>query len=96
MDHGQLTDGGPEGLGNGTLSSPTGVPGGLVRRMESGNLENERVHHTHNVLNYHTQFSSSFAGDREGPATGDWNSRDPNLNYTSAIDETDDYGRLPG
>ena len=96
MDHGQLTDGGPEGLGNGTLSSPTGVPGGLVRRMESGNLENERVHHTHNVLNYQTQFSSSFAGDREGPATGDWNSRDPNLNYTSAIDETDDYGRLPG
>ncbi|EDR07123.1 uncharacterized protein LACBIDRAFT_298950 [Laccaria bicolor S238N-H82] len=97
MDQGQLMDGGPEGLGNSTTSNPIGASGGLVPRMESGNLENERVHHTHNVQNYHTQFSSSFAGgDREGPATGTWNGRDSNLDYTSAVDETDDYGRLPG
>jgi len=89
MDHGQSTDGGPEGFGNSTTSSPTGASGGLVRRMESGNLDNERVHHTHNVPNYHT----SPAGDREGPVTGDWNSRARHLDYT---DETDDYGRLPG
>jgi len=62
--------------------------------MESGNLENERVHCTCNVLNYnHTQFSSSSAGYHEGPVTGDWNGRACHLDYT---DEMDDYGRLPG
>jgi len=69
-------DGGPKGLGNSTTSSRTGASGGLVRRMESGNLENERVHCTHNVPNYnHTQFSSSSAGYHEGPVRGDWNSK---------------------
>ena len=96
MDQGQLTDGGPEGLGNSTTSGPTGTSGGPFRRMEPGNLENERVHRTHNVLNYHTRFLSSFGGNHEGPAAGYWNGCDPNLDYTSALDETDDYGRLPG
>lgn len=95
MDQGRWTDGDPECLGNSTTPGHTSASSGFVRRMESGNVENERVHHTHNALNYHTQFSSPFTGDRESPATGDRNGRDPNLDYNS-IDETEDYGRLPG